>query len=91
MKQVKKFPMVVEPEQVIKMPYNSRILDLTLVDNKPTMWVLCDSDNSGIERTFVTIGPEKEVDRRLNETNFVGSYDVKADIGASTLHVFEKT
>lgn len=91
MKQVKRYPVAIEPEQVIKMPYNSRILDLSLLNDKPTMWVLCDPDNSGIDRTFVTVGPEKEVDRRLNETNFIGSYEAKAEVGTNVLHVFEKT
>lgn len=90
-KQVKKFPLSIEPKQIVKMPYNSRLLDFTSADGKPMIWALCDPDNSNIDRVFVTVHEGKEVDKRMNETNFIGSYDTKADIGSVRLHVFEQT
>lgn len=91
MRQVKRFPLSIEPKQIVKMPYNSRIVDFTTVDEKPVIWALCDTDNSSIDRVFMTVHEGKEIDKRMNETNFIGSYDAKADIGSVRLHVFEQT
>lgn len=90
MKAIKKFDLSIEPSQRVKMPYNSTILDLGIANNKPHLWVLTDSSYSAIERTFLIVAPEKEVSPRLNKTNYVGSFEHRAEIGSVTLHVFEE-
>jgi hypothetical protein len=91
MKQVKKFPLAIEPRQVIKMPYGARVLDVTSIGDQAALWVLCDPDSSSVDRIFHIFGPEKEVDRLINETHYVGSFEYRAEVGVSRLHVFERT
>lgn len=90
MKAIKHYPLVIEPKQVLEIPFNSDILWLGLVAGKPTLAVLTDNAYSPLQRTFHIYAQDKEVSPRLNRTNYIGSFEAEAEVGRRILHVFEE-
>lgn len=91
MRQLKRFDLSIEPEQVIKMPYNSYIVGLTDLNNVPCIWAITEAGQGLTDRKFVIVAQDKEVSQRCNETNYIGNFMHKAEVGKHILHVFEIT
>lgn len=93
MKQLSRFTLSIEPEQSIKVPYNSHILSVMDVNNTPVLWAITNpSESKMIDRKFLIVSQDKELNQRCNETNFIGSFIYKAkEVGQVILHVFEIT
>lgn len=91
MRQLQKFDLSIEPEQTIKMPYNSYIVGITDLNNVPSLWAITEKGQSMMDRKFVIVAQDKEVSQRCNETNYVGNFVHKAEVGRHVLHVFEIT
>lgn len=91
MKTMKRYELAIEPAQKISIPFNSNILKLGEFQGKPCLWVLVDTDTNQMQRSFITIAEGKELSSKFNETNYVGSFEAKAEVGKHVLHVFEDT
>lgn len=90
MKTILKIDLTIEPKQVVSMPFNSTILKLDIANKLPCLWVLSPDDvTRKIDRSFVMI--EKEAGPRINESNYIGTFEAKAEVGQKTLHLFEDT
>lgn len=89
MKTVRHYDLAIEPVQKITIEFNSEVLKLEMIGGKPRLVVLVDGSFREIERTFHIIASGKEIPQRFNRTNYCGSFEVKAQVGAQLLHVFE--
>lgn len=96
MKILKKFDLPIETISEInkgrikvQMPFNSEIVGFVDL-SKPSIMALIDDQNREIERWFVVVAQGQPVDARFNRTHYVGSFEVKADIGTILCSVFEE-
>lgn len=91
MKHLQKFALSIEPEQTIKMPYNADITGLTDINNVPYILAITEDGQRFLDRKFVIVALDKEVNQRCNKTNCIGYFMHKAEVGKHVLHVFEIT
>lgn len=89
MKIVKRYELQIEPEQKIKVPFNSEILSVQIMNNRPALYILVDNDDKPMERTFVIVANNKDVPQHINGTHYVGSFEYQEEIGKHLLHCFE--
>jgi len=90
MKSVKRFDLELEPAQTLSIPFNSEILMFGTWDEKPCMWILIEDGHALQRRTLKIFADGKEVPQRFNVTRYIGSFEAKAEVGKTMLHVFEE-
>ena len=91
MKTIRRYDLAIEPIQKLSIPFNSNILKLGEFQNKPCLWVLVDMGTNEMVRSFVMMAEGKELPQKFNETNYIGCFEAKAEVGKHVLHVFEDT
>lgn len=90
MKTIKHIPLAIEPIQTIEIPWNSEFLRFGTWDNKPMLYMLCDSGQKPVKRKFLVFAENKDVPTSFNRTNYIGSFEYQAEVGSAVLHVFEE-
>ncbi len=87
MKVVKQYELSLEPTQKLKIPFNSAILSMEVLKDKPVLMILTDDNYSKtIDRTFKIVAVDKEVQQRFNESHWIGCFK----LGPTFAHVFEE-
>lgn len=91
MKIIKHLDLAIEPEQKIPLPYQAKILGVSVVNNKPFLRVMVDTAyDRYIDTTFFIVSKDKEVPQHINETHHAGSFEYQEDVGSHVLDVFEQ-
>lgn len=79
-----KYPLKIEDEQTIKMPYGYKILTVQVKDNVPSLWALVDDEEKHRTNcTIRTIGTGCSLD--VNTWRYIGTYQLNQLV----FHVFE--
>ena len=90
-KEVIRYELKVDPIQTIQLPYDAKVLDITLIGKTPTLWALVNLAYKDrlFDRTFVMV--EKEVPERIHGADcYVGMIEFKAEVGSKFIHEFEQ-
>lgn len=86
-KEIRSYPIAVEPSQKIAIPFSSEILGIEDTKNGPILWAIVPRDTNPVMREVIIYDMGKELNIRCNRTNYLGYF--LAD--KKTLHVFDVT
>lgn len=89
MKQIYRFPIPLNDEFQIGMPKDAEILHLGTQNGIPCLWVMVETDNDYVERSFRGIGTGHTIKDPLSShtLKYIGTCLLKADM--FVYHVFE--
>ena len=71
----------------IDVPFGAKALTVQVLHNGPTLWMLVDTSNTLVSRTFVMCGTGYDVPENIGE--YIGTFQEKG--GLCVAHVFEET
>lgn len=89
-KMIKRYPLIVEPVQTIKIPKDHEILRVGNFDGAPYIWAHVGMGESDVSTEIYILADDKAVPPHLNKSYYLGSFEHKTESGAHVLHVFRR-
>ena len=86
MKTLYKYKVVIDDEQIIKMPEESEILSVQCQFGEPCIWAIVETDNEMVSRKFGLVGTGHPCER-LNGGKYIGSFQMHN--GSLVFHLFD--
>lgn len=83
-----KYQIPIQDEFHVAMPRKSRVLCVQVQDGIPCIWAIVDSTNQLDKKIFALRGTGHELDRGLDRSTYVGTFQLEDD--SLVFHLFER-